>query len=127
MQVITGDIDSVADPELRELLQQSLRDIEPHTLPELGYFLVVEPGDRIEIIDRQLGFHILGNRWTGTRWGDPAFTPSWEVLVAHSGWYELVYVLSDDGNGVTVFVPMQDADSELLAMCQRFAETGAGL
>ena len=127
MQVITGDIDSVADPELRELLQQSLRDIEPHTLSELGYFLVIEPGDRIEIIDKQLGFSILGNRWTGTRWGDPAFTPSWEVLVAHSGWYELVYVLSDDGYGVTVFVPMQGADSELLAMCQRFAETGAGL
>ena len=35
-------------PELRELLQQSLRDIEPHTLSELGYFLVVEPGDSIE-------------------------------------------------------------------------------
>ena len=48
MQVITGDIDSVADPQLRELLQQSLRDIEPHTLSELGYFLVVEPGDSIE-------------------------------------------------------------------------------
>lgn len=81
MQVITGDMDTIADaiadPEMRDLVQQRLLDIEPHSLSELGAIIVVEPGDSIAAIDRQLGFHILGNRWDGTRWGAPAFAPGW--------------------------------------------------
>ena len=94
MQVITGDIDSVADPELRRLLQLRLRDIQPYALSELGYFLVVEPGDGIESIDKQLGFSIMANRWDGSRWGDANFTPSWEILEEHlhPDYFELVWV-----------------------------------
>ncbi len=121
MQVITGDIDKVADPELREFLHQRLRDIEPYSLSELGYILLVEPGDPIEAIDKQLGFSILGNRWDGTRWGDPTFTPSWEVMEEHHGYFELVYVLSDDGSGVTVFLPKQGIADDLMAMLSHFA------
>ena len=124
MQVITGDIDSVADPELRRLLRERVRDMEPYSPAELGYFLIVEPRDGIEAVDAQLGFSILGNRWNGTRWGDPAFTPSWEILSEHQGWYELVFVLSDYGSGVTVFVPKQGADSELLTMCRQYTTPG---
>ena len=84
MQVIRDDIETVANPELRELLRQRLRDIEPYSMSELGsYFLVVEPGDGVEAIDKQLGFSILGNRWDGSRWGDANFTPSWEILEEH--------------------------------------------
>ena len=126
MQVITGAIDTnadaIADPELRELLQQRLRDIEPYSLSDLGSFIVVEPGDSVETIDKQLGFPILTNRWTGVQFGQTGFTPFWEVLEEHGTCYEMVFVLSDDGYGVELFIPKHPSmDSELLSMCAEFS------
>ncbi|MDD2882214.1 MAG: hypothetical protein PHQ58_17450 [Rhodoferax sp.] len=46
----------------------------------LGYFLIVQPGDSIAIINAQIGFDILANKWTGIRFDQPGYTPSFEVL-----------------------------------------------
>ncbi len=135
MQIVRSieDIAAVTDPELRRLIQlsadQLLSEFDPgYTLEELCRFIVVESGDTgasaITTINEQLGFSILSNRWDGTRWDAFGFTPSWEILEEHAGYFELVYVLGQDGSGVTVFAAKTSADSELLAMCRRYSTPG---
>ena len=38
---------------------------------------------------------------------------------AHRHWYEMVYVLGDDGFGIVIFVP-KDADAALIEMLQQY-------
>ena len=65
---------------------------------ELGYFLVVESGDTVGTITAQLGYDILCNRFTGIRYEQTRFTPSFEFV--------------KKADGVSL---------DLLAMCQRHA------
>jgi len=120
--------DSIPDPDLSRLIQQRAAALEEYELPlaDLALFIIVQPGDTPAAIDAHLGFPILSNRWIGIRYGQPGFTPSWEVTEEHAHWYELVFVLSDDGFGVYVFVPKDSAiNPKLLAMCSAYATHGA--
>ena len=131
MQVLRGltAIGRVSDPEVRGLIELRIRELSEFSedvFADLVFFVVVEPGDSIGDVDSALGFPILNNRFDGTRFGDPGFTPSWEVLEEFAGFYELVYVLGDDGHGVTVLVAKADGVSaELLAMCREYAPSKA--
>jgi hypothetical protein len=95
---------SITDPELRELIEghiDRLSEYDDYQLSELIHIIVVEIGDCYA----QLG-PFIGS------------TP--EVVQEHSDWYELVYVISDDGFGVVVFVPKdQSTDPRLLAICRQ--------
>jgi DNA-binding Xre family transcriptional regulator len=124
--LVIRDLDAIAsitDPALRQLVQQRTDALvsDGDTLEELCHFIVVEPGDSIEAIDAQLGFSILSNRWDGLRFGDPAFKPAWEILEDHLNYFEVVFVLGDDGYGVEVFVPKQGIAADLLAMLSLYA------
>mgnify|MGYP003382769205 CR=1 FL=1 len=113
---------------IRELVQQRIDSLDGFDLADVGYFLVVEASDSIEAIDKQVGFPILCNRFTGIQWDQPGFTPSFELVEEFPACFDLVYVLGQDGAGVEVFVPkVEGVHPELLAMCQRYTETGAGL
>ncbi len=103
MQIIRSLADAdAADPELRQLISDTFARVAE--CPEiLGFVLVVEPGDTIVSIDTQLGFSILAGRH--------------EFIVEHAGYFELVYVLGQDGYGLVVFVEKPSELSELLAMC----------
>ena len=91
----------------------ALAEFDDFELHELVIFVVVEPGDAMSAIDAQLGFSILG---------DADVTPAWELIEEHPGYFEIVYVLSDDGFGLDVFIPKHpDVPPELLAMCAAFA------
>ena len=121
-------IAQVSDPPLRALIERRAETIleqvgEDYELHDIVEFVVVEPGDPLETIDEQLGFPVLCTRWEpDARFGTPAFAPSWEVLEEHAGFYEVVFILSDDGYGVDIFVPKRDGvDPELLAMCAAYA------
>jgi hypothetical protein len=103
MQIIRslGDSDAI-DSELRQLITDTFARVAD--CPEiLGFVLVVEPGDTLAIIDTQLGFPILGGRH--------------EFIVEHAGYFELVFVLGQDGYGIEVLIPKEIALPELLAMC----------
>jgi len=100
------------DCELRQLLCERIESLA-EDLPCLLYVLVLESGDTVADLETQ-----IGSRFTG--FGQPGFCPPWEVIEAHRHWYELTFVLSDDGAGVVAFVP-DTADSELLEMCRHFA------
>ena len=120
-------IQQIIDIEISELVTQRMEDLggDAFDANALGYFLVVESGDAIEAINAQLGFDILCNRFTGIRYDQTGFTPSFEFVEAFPACYDLVFILSDDGYGLEVFV--QKASGvlpDLLAMCQRYAVQG---
>lgn len=118
-------VDAITDPELRILLRQrfiALSQDGPYDSDVCGYFIVVKDGDMLEVLDKQLGFPVLTNRFNGKRYGEEGFAGCWEILEEHASCYEFVFVLSDDGYGVLVFVPKSGAvDPELLAMCRQYA------
>ena len=118
-----SDLQALEDPDLLDLISQRIADTAEYVdhFSELVFFVIVEPGDDITAVDASLGFSLLVNRFDGIAFGEPGFTPSWDVLEEHAAYYELVYVLSDDGQGVTVFVTRAEGVSaELLAMCREF-------
>lgn len=121
---LTADV----DVELHGLIDGRIGELAEYTdeIGELVTFIVVQAGDAVEQIDAALGFGILSNRIDAVPFGAPGFTPSWDSLTEHTGWFELTYVLSDDGFGIVVYVPKAEAlASELLAMCSRYAAADA--
>ncbi len=109
------------DPILRAVLlrrRSQLTDHYDHDLGDLANFLIVQEGDAATEVEAELGFSILTNFVDGRRFDDPDFTPSWEWLEDHGGWFELVFVLTDDGFGWVLFVEDRPGtDPELLALC----------
>lgn len=115
MQVVRDplSIAELRDPEVRGLIQQRvdalLRDFGDYELHELVTFVVVEPDDSLGAIDEQLGFSILSSPF--------------ELCEEHAGFYEMVFVLSDDGYGIEVFISKAvGVDPRLLAMCATHLE-----
>ena len=116
----------ISNPAIRELVQQRINDLggESFDSNELGYFLVVEAGDSIEAIRATVGFDILHNRFTGIRFNDTGFTPSFEFIEEFPACYDMVFVLDDTGIGVEIFVPKEEGiDPDLIAMCRMYAYT----
>lgn len=81
---------------------------------DMAHFVLVEPGDTIEDIEVAIRWPVRPDIDTGV--------PSWEWVLVHEGvCYETVFVLSDDGYAVVLFV--QDAegmDPELMGMLSAF-------
>ena len=128
MQVIRDllSTERISDPAIRTLVQQRIDDLggDKFNTTELGYFLVIESGSQ-ETINAQLGFSILANRFTGIRWDQPGFTPSFEFIEEFPACYELVFILDDSGYGIDIFISKgTGVDPDLLAMCQRYATPG---
>ena len=99
---------------------ERLSDYEGHELGQLVQFIVMTSSETVIELEAALGFSVRTNRFSGCRYGDADFLPSWEVIEEHPFWYELVYVLGDDGFGIVIFVP-KDADAELIDMLQQYA------
>jgi hypothetical protein len=119
-------IDQISNLQIRELVQQRIKDLggESFDSNELGYFLVVESSDTIEAIQKQVGFNILQNRFTGIRFNATGFTPSFEFVEEFPACYDMVFVLDDTGIGVELFVPKEEGiDPDLIAMCRMYAYT----
>jgi hypothetical protein len=84
MQIIRtlADASTILDIELQSLVERVFSSMSE--FPEiLGFILIVEAGDTIAMLDTQLGFPILSTRH--------------EILEKHAGYFELVFVISDDG------------------------------
>ena len=117
----------ISDPEIRKLVQHRIDELggDKFNTTELGYFLVIEPGDRLDTINTQIGFNILANRFTGIRYDEVGYTPSFEFIEEFSACYELVFILDDSGYGIDIFISKgTGVDPDLLAMCQRYATPG---
>ena len=126
MRVIraAAEAGELANDEVRSLVEQriaTLSEDEPYDPDVHGYFIVLEAHDSTDAVGQKLGFSVLCNRWDGSRFGEPTFTPSWELIEEHPSCFEIVFVLSDSGYGVLVFVPKEHVDPDLLAMCRAHA------
>ena len=126
MQIIRDLISThqIGNTAIRQLVEERINDLggEAFDADALGYFLVIEPGDTLEAIAGQLGFSIVANRFTGIHFSDTGFTPSFEFVEEFATCYDMVFVISDDGFGVELFISKGDGvDADLLAMCRMYA------
>ncbi|MFC3714326.1 hypothetical protein ACFOMD_17285 [Sphingoaurantiacus capsulatus] len=105
---VSRALSSDIDPELRALIARRVDQLQGYGAEDIGelvHFLVVEPGDTVEAVRAELGFSPLVNFVDGSRYGEPGWTPSWEVAEQHGDWFEIVFVLSDDGFGWVMWFP----------------------
>jgi hypothetical protein len=115
-------------PAISALVQQRIDDLggDKFNATELGYFLVIEPGDSLDTISAQVSYNILANRSTGIRYDEVGFTPSFEFIEEFPSCFETVIILDDSGYGIDIFISKRTGvDPDLLAMCQRYATPGA--
>ncbi|AKH38170.1 MULTISPECIES: hypothetical protein [Nitrosomonas] len=76
----------IPDSAIRSLVQQRFSEVcagEPYDCDRHGYMVVVEPGDSVEALEREVGFPILRNPFDDTRYGEPDFSLSFEALEEH--------------------------------------------
>jgi hypothetical protein len=124
-----ADASRIADPGLRELVQQRFEEIfadDPYD-PELhGTFIVVEVGDSVEALEKETGCAILTDPFEGVRFGHPDYAPSFEdieehQLEEHDHAFEMLFVTTDD-SGIIIFIPkVAGIDADLLAVCAHYA------
>ena len=119
------DAPRITDPTVRQIVETRFRQVSQDGTfdsERSGFIVVIEPGDVIGELERVTGVDVLSDVFGETRFGDPDFTPAPEVIEEHGSCYELVFIFTDDGYGIEIFVPKTDGiDSALLAMCAQFA------
>jgi hypothetical protein len=111
-------LDSPPDLGLRDILEahyKRLAEYDGYSLAELAIFIVVLPSDTLHDIQEALPGHLLG-----VEGGEATFAIQPEIAQQHEGFFELVFVLSDDGFGLVLLVSMAEGtDPTLLAACRR--------
>jgi len=117
-------LDGPSDTMLKRLLAQRSAQLSEFgtDLGELACFIVVQPGDTLSDIETAMGFPITADFVDGIPYGEEGFMPSWEWIADHGGWFEAVWILSDDGYGHVLFVQDQEGvDPQLLSLCREQA------
>ena len=112
------------DPQLGHLLQDRAAQLSEYgtDLCELACFIVVQPGDTLSDIETAMGFPITANFVDGIPYGEEGFMPYWEWIQDHGGYFEAVWILSDDGYGHVLFVQDgEGVDPQLLSLCREQA------
>tara|TARA_Y100001001_G_scaffold164346_1_gene196187 strand:- start:1984 stop:2370 length:387 start_codon:yes stop_codon:yes gene_type:complete len=115
------DARKLSDPDLRSLVQGHLTTAKENGLQDLTCIAVVEPQDNQSAIVHELGFSPLVNPLSETRFGDPAFSPAWDWLEVHRGWYELIFTVGNDGFAYILFVPANSEVNAFTQACARYA------
>lgn len=119
-------IAAVPEADLRQLLQKRVAEINescPWDADELGFFIVIEPGDPVSALETEIGFPVLRGLLDDVPFGHEDFSPSFEWAEIHpEGYLELVYIVNDGGFGYDIFIADQPGvDPELLTMCRTYA------
>ena len=81
---------------------------------DLALFVIVQAGDSLKEVELACGYRLVAE-------GSFAFPV--ETITYLSGWYEVVWIISDDGYGLALFIQDHaDTDRDLLTACR--ATTG---
>jgi hypothetical protein len=100
------------------LVEQRFAEVcngEPYDAEIHGEMIVVEAGDTLLSLERESGVPIASNPFDDSHFPDPDFVPVCECLEEHSHCYEMLFLFSDDGAGITFFVPKSPGiDADLL-------------
>jgi hypothetical protein len=119
----------ITDPYIHELVSLRWSQIlagESYDYDRHGYMVIVESGDTVEQVEQETSLAILHGLFDDVPYGDPDFTPCFDILEEHTyekrRIYEMVFISNDDGFATTVFVPAAEGiPTDLLAMCRSFA------
>jgi hypothetical protein len=121
------DAESIPYPGVRDLVRQRITELsqaDPFDPSTMGSLILVEPGDTAAQLEKECGCLITTGLFGDAKFGDPEFMPCFEWLEHHaeSNCYEMLFVMTDDGNGTALFVPDEPGiDPELLAFCRAYA------
>jgi hypothetical protein len=114
-----ADASRIADSDVRTVVRHRLDQL--NTFDD-GLLMVVESVDSTEALERVSGCALLYDPFEGVPYGHPDFTPSFDFLMEHSHVYEMHFDTSDDGIGITFFIPKAKGIAPcLLAMCAEYA------
>jgi hypothetical protein len=83
--------------------------------------IIMEHGDSLSEIEKEIGFPILTNLIDDISYPDPDFMPFCEALEDHGGCYEMLFILGDGEEAIEIFIPKTGIDPELLSICADFA------
>ena len=108
----------ITDPDILKLVTLRLAQLESNIPSPM---IIVEPGDSLSDIEKEIGFPILTNLFDDISYPDPDFVPSCEALEDHGGCYEMLFILGDGDEAVEIFIPKTGIDPSLLSMCAHFA------
>ena len=114
----TSQLNTIIDQNILKLVTLRLAQLESNIPSPM---IIVEPGDCLSDIEKEIGFSILTNLFDDISYPDPDFVPSCEVLEDHGGCYEMLFILGDGDDAVEIFIPKHGVDTALLSMCADFA------
>ena len=120
-RVMSGPI----DPDLKAILLgrlELLAEFSEWDLADLAHFIIVEPEDNIDAIERELTFSPMVS-FDGHRFPDERFTSGmWEFCIKRKGYFDLTFALSDAGLANCLLVPdRDDIEPTLLELCRIYA------
>ena len=112
--------------QLNTIIDQNILKLVTLRLAQLGSTLptpmiIMEPGDSLSSIEKEIGFSILTNLLDDITYPDPDYMPSCEALEDHGGCYEMLFILGDGEEAIEIFIPKNGVDTALLAMCADFS------
>ena len=112
--------------QLNTIIDQNILKLVTLRLAQLGStlptpMLIMEQGDSLSSIEKEIGFPILTNLFDDLCYPDPDFMPSCEALEDHGGCYEMLLILGDGEEAVEIFIPKTGVDTALLSMCADFS------
>ena len=108
----------ITDPDILKLVTLRLAQLSSTLSTPM---IIMEPGDSLSSIEKEIGSPILTNLFDDISYPDPDFVPSCEALEDHGGCYEMLFILGDGEEAIEIFIPKTGVDASLLSMCARFA------
>jgi hypothetical protein len=113
-----SQLNIIIDLEILKLITLRLTQLDPNLPTPM---IIMEQGDTISDIEKEIGFSILTNLFDDSRYPDPDFVPCFEALEDHGGFYEMVFIFGDGDDAIEIFIPKTGVDPLLLSMCAQFA------
>ena len=108
----------IIDPDIHQLITLRLTQLDSNLPMPM---IIIEAGDSLTDIEKEIGFSILTNLFDDITYPDPDFMPSCEALEDHGGCYEMLFILGDGEEAIEIFIPKTGVDASLLSMCADFS------
>ena len=113
-----SQLKTISDPDILKLVTLRLAQLESNIPSPM---IIVQTGDSLSSIEKEIGFPILTNLFDDISYPDPDFVPSCEALEDHGGCYEMLFIFCDGEEAVEIFIPKNGVDASLLSMCADFS------
>ena len=114
----TSQLNTIIDQNILKLVTLRLSQLDSNLPTPM---IIMEQGDCLSDIEKEIGFSILTNLFDDISYPDPDYMPFCEALEDHGGFYEMLFILGDGEEAVEIFIPKTGIDSSLLAMCGDFS------